>query len=80
MSASTDRKSRKKHYPFYSIHISGAHLERQIVPSSPTMEMLNAAVHALDGVDLSKLSRKDRAKIKAAVRWQAMLKAAPKLA
>ena len=65
--------------PSFSIHCGGEPMDKQLVPTSPTMEMIAAAVHALDGVDLSKHNRKDRAIIKAAVRYQAMLKAAPKI-
>lgn len=69
----------KKKLPTFSIHISGEFLHKQVVPQSPTEEMLHAAVHALDGVDLSKYTVKDKARIKAVVRYQAMLLAAPKL-
>jgi hypothetical protein len=48
------------------------------VPVYPTMDMLRAAGKACDGINLSKLSKIDRSRYKAAKRWEAMLAAAPK--
>lgn len=68
----------KRPIPKFEILLSvSRHTEMKMLPTAPTMKMLDAAIHALDGCDLSKLSRKDRAQVKAAVRYQAMLAAAP---
>jgi len=60
-----------------TIHGGGPISEWTLVPRHPTMEMLEAARHACDGINLSKLNRVSRAHYKAAKRWEAMLAAAP---
>ncbi len=47
------------------------------VPKEATPEMIEAAVHACDGMNLSRMGRRERARFKAAIRWKAMLAAAP---
>jgi hypothetical protein len=50
----------------------------KLVPVEPTEAMCAAAGRALDGQNLTKMGRKARAHYKAAVRYRAMLAAAPK--
>lgn len=69
----------KRPMPPFTIHLGGDFSEARVVPVSPTPEMLEAACKALDGVDLSGMTKKDKAQVKMAIRWQAMLKAAPTL-
>ena len=45
-----------------------------MVPREPTVDMLQAAVHALDGVNLSRMTKHQRATFKARKRWEAMLR------
>jgi hypothetical protein len=61
-----------------TIQCGGPITEWVSVPLHPTMEMLKAASKACDGIDLSKLSKIDQSRYKAAKRWEAMLNAAPK--
>lgn len=60
-----------------TVHVDGPIYEWVLVPRHPTMEMLKAAGHACDGINLSKLKRVDKSVYKAAKRWEAMLAAAP---
>ena len=52
-------------------------LNAKIPPETATPAMIEAAVHACDGHNLSKFTRLERARIKASMRWRAMLNAAP---
>lgn len=48
-----------------------------VVPIVATRKMLEAAGHACDGLDLSKMTRIERSLFKAQKRWSAMLAVAP---
>src|SRR6185436_15061628 len=49
----------------------------KLVPMNPSEEMIAAAVHALDGWNLSKQTTRERARLKARMRWDAMLAVSP---
>lgn len=67
----------KLHKDSVTIQGGGPIIAWVTVPLHPTIEMLRAAGHACDGLNLSKLNRIDKSRYKAAKRWEAMLAVAP---